>query len=446
MYYIIALLLIFCGAGMAIYGTKKYNISLALSFVIPNLAILYYINDIIGGSEHITKAYLGVLVLGVLVLLLAKIFTYIYTWWTITGVLILLFATFHTIIDSEFQSFEVWVIIVLATVILILIRKTIKQLVIGLSSGYMVGIGVAAIGMKNIFALGWSYAMDAIYYPSMSILLLTFLGIAYQFYLSDSEKENPKLSKKEVNMYFGGGAALLAILFSILPMFKSLPSNNAKELAQGYCECMQSLTNENPNEFGNECKDRIGFTNAVSSISSIEDISKFTESFSNEMMKCMQETSNGAIESTTQTESLQDNLKELEKATKELKGVTEKLEESPEVEDEYNPNADIALILNDKWSGKFGEKTLTLEINANEDGTIAGFSEVGGNKRPITGTFSGDLLSMDLVLAEPGDDKWDGIFEMEVTQMGAYNYEMIGNWKSNNGKITREFELERVID
>lgn len=123
---------------------------------------------------------------------------------------------------------------------------------------------------------------------------------------------------------------------------------------------------------------------------------------------------------------------------------TDKSVSTQNKENENNSTySDIKLILDGKWEGDFGDKTLLLDLVANEDGTISGINKVGENSRPVSGSFSGDLTFIEIKLNEPGDDDWDGVFEIEVSQMGAYNYEMSGTWKSNNGKITRDFTLQR---
>src|SRR5690554_3789818 len=236
MYYIISLLLIITAIGLAIYGSKKYNVSLALAYVIPNLAFLYYIGDAFDGVPFIKYGYYAVLFFGLLILLFAKIFTYIYAYFTLLFLIVLIWASFYSIFNfntENFSQIESWTVILLAVVILVLVRKSIKGLVIGMGSGYMLGLGVAALGFKSILNMGWGYIMDAIYLPGLTILLFTFAGISYQYYLNKSNEENPTLSKKQVDLYFGAGSGIIATLLVIFPLLlTTTPEKSAKKLAK----------------------------------------------------------------------------------------------------------------------------------------------------------------------------------------------------------------------
>lgn len=230
MYYIISILLIITAIGLAIYGSKKYNVSLALAYVIPNLAFLYYIDDSFNGVPYMRYGYFTVLFFGVLVLLFAKIFTYIYSYFTLLFLLVLIWASSYSILNlnaENISSIEAWSIVLIALIVIILVRKSIKSIVIGMGSGYMLGIGIAALGFKSILNMGWEYIMDAIYFPGLTILIFTIAGIFYQFYLNKSEQENPDLSKKQVNLYFGAGAGIVAILLILLPLLLKTTSGTS---------------------------------------------------------------------------------------------------------------------------------------------------------------------------------------------------------------------------
>lgn len=227
MYYIISFLLIITAIGLAIYGSKKYNVSLALAYVIPNLAFLYYIDDAFNGVPYMRYGYFTVLFFGVLVLLFAKIFTYIYSYFTLLFLLVIIWASFYSIFNfntENFGSIEAWSIILIALIVTILVRKSIKSIVIGMGSGYMLGIGIASLGFKSILNMGREYIMDAIYFPGLTILIFTIAGIAYQFYLTKSEKENQELSKKQVDLYFGAGSGIVAVLLILFPLFLTTTS------------------------------------------------------------------------------------------------------------------------------------------------------------------------------------------------------------------------------
>ena len=91
------------------------------------------------------------------------------------------------------------------------------------------------------------------------------------------------------------------------------------------------------------------------------------------------------------------------------------------------------------WKGSFGKDELTIVIESiDANGVIKGYDEVKGNRR----TLKGNLIESDngnqLILNEPGDDKWDGEFKMNYDKSSE---KLIGEWNSNNGKMKKEFNL-----
>jgi hypothetical protein len=113
-----------------------------------------------------------------------------------------------------------------------------------------------------------------------------------------------------------------------------------------------------------------------------------------------------------------------------------------------------------KWNGSLRNKTLTIVIEDIDGNLVSGYNIAGTNKRPLTGRIYPDdqdrggpeppLSVYKLVLSEPGDDKWDGVFtlylekyEEENLDGGGYNYLGSGSWKSNNGKLSGDIELRK---
>ena len=113
-----------------------------------------------------------------------------------------------------------------------------------------------------------------------------------------------------------------------------------------------------------------------------------------------------------------------------------------------------------KWKGSLGDKNLTIVIEEIDGNTVKGYNITGSNKRGLTGRIYPDdqdrggpeppLSVYKLVLSEPGDDKWDGVFtlylekyEEENLDGGGYNYLGSGSWKSNNGKLSGDIELRK---
>ncbi len=313
MYYLISIILIVTGILLSIYGTKKYNISLSLSFIVTWVSVVYLIDYLTGLVPFINYIYVTILFFGLLILLLGKVFTYVYSFFTIWFLLALIVSSIYA-----FSGFEVgengyggWGITITTIVVLVLIRKHIKELIIGVSSGLLVGLGVSFIGFKNIFSMGWGYIMDSIYYPSLSIILFTIGGVMFQYYLRKSKEENPQLSEKKVFQYFGGGTIFLVGLFIVIPFLLYVsPEKMAQNISEKYCKCISEIQSNNESQnIKDNCLEAIDYSSSVSSISSIEDIEIFTTTFTNGISNCL---SNENLGDMIEIDSVENNVVEIE--------------------------------------------------------------------------------------------------------------------------------------
>jgi hypothetical protein len=88
-----------------------------------------------------------------------------------------------------------------------------------------------------------------------------------------------------------------------------------------------------------------------------------------------------------------------------------------------------AISLLGSYVGPFGDNKITLLITRVAGDTIEGRSVVGGNDRPYSGTvkFTGDKYNIDA--KEPGDDKYDGVFNFSIDP--AQPDKISGSWKPN---------------
>ena len=132
------------------------------------------------------------------------------------------------------------------------------------------------------------------------------------------------------------------------------------------------------------------------------------------------------------------------------------------------------------WVGEMGGKPLRIVIERAADGRLEGYNVLGPTQRPIQGPYSSgyrkDLseedmenifrvdpircnLAYEATLSEPDDDLWDGVFRLQFH--GTYgiigdeydgldcvdsyfeNASAFGTWKSNNGKLTRTFTINK---
>ena len=92
--------------------------------------------------------------------------------------------------------------------------------------------------------------------------------------------------------------------------------------------------------------------------------------------------------------------------------------------------------------GPFGDNKITLLITKIKGDSVAGRSVVGGNDRPFAGTFSQNGSKYIFTAAEPGDDKYDGIFNFEID--AARPNVVAGSWKPNDvNRPEKTYSLER---
>ncbi len=92
--------------------------------------------------------------------------------------------------------------------------------------------------------------------------------------------------------------------------------------------------------------------------------------------------------------------------------------------------------------GAFGDNKITFLITRVEGDSVAGRSIVGGNDRPFVGTFTSLNGTYHFNGKEPGDDKYDGVFDFEINEN--LTDSVHGVWKPNDTKRpTKTFALQR---
>lgn len=142
-FYFYSFLLVLVGIALAIYGLKRFKISLALAFVIPTIILLQMLDWLSMGW------FIAIITIGVLIFILSKPLTYFTAWFFIcVFVLIPFFLIFK---DADVRTIITKVIMAVSIGITYLARKHIKATVIGISSGYSVGIGLASIISAQLF-------------------------------------------------------------------------------------------------------------------------------------------------------------------------------------------------------------------------------------------------------------------------------------------------------
>ncbi len=187
MYYIYCLLLITTGAGLAMYGLKKFGLMLALSFAIPSIMLL----GMLGWIGVTSLVIVGII--SALIFFLTKPLTYFNAWFFGTILICLPFAILYDAIsiesDGPILKTTVYIAMLASLVVTILFRRHLKAIIIGISSGYSLGLGLAGIVSANLFMSGNIF--DALALPGVIILAAIIGGILFQYlYIA---KNNPEL-------------------------------------------------------------------------------------------------------------------------------------------------------------------------------------------------------------------------------------------------------------
>jgi hypothetical protein len=94
------------------------------------------------------------------------------------------------------------------------------------------------------------------------------------------------------------------------------------------------------------------------------------------------------------------------------------------------------------YIGDFGGDDIRIALTHIGKSHVVGYNIFKGLRRNISGKYSvkGDTLIMDL--SEPGDNEYDGVFNLEIYRS---NFKGKGKWTSNSGKISsKHFNLEKL--
>ncbi|HSH37929.1 MAG TPA: hypothetical protein VK993_04015 [Chthoniobacterales bacterium] len=86
------------------------------------------------------------------------------------------------------------------------------------------------------------------------------------------------------------------------------------------------------------------------------------------------------------------------------------------------------------YSGPFGPNTITMRIEKIEGETASGYSAVGKNRRPFSGSVIVGGGSPRFELREPGDNAEDGVFRFQFLRD---EQALAGTWTPNNKKLAQ---------
>ena len=87
---------------------------------------------------------------------------------------------------------------------------------------------------------------------------------------------------------------------------------------------------------------------------------------------------------------------------------------------------------------------INISIDRMDAGKVYGHSVVAGNDRPFEGPYTLENGKYQVEAAEPGDDKYDGVFTFTINPA---EEELVGTWESNDKKLAvtrRKYVLEKT--
>lgn len=94
------------------------------------------------------------------------------------------------------------------------------------------------------------------------------------------------------------------------------------------------------------------------------------------------------------------------------------------------------------YEGMFGGSMIRINLNFASNKHITGYNIHKGLVRNLNGQISEDSNFIYLELAEPGDNKFDGIFNISVNRE---DLSMKGEWTPNDKRLkSRNFKLKRI--
>lgn len=108
-------------------------------------------------------------------------------------------------------------------------------------------------------------------------------------------------------------------------------------------------------------------------------------------------------------------------------------------------------VIIDTYLGTIGNKEFKLFIEKVDGENVEGYNVTGSNRRPVKGRIvnkwneptglGGNYTIFKLILTEPGDNKWDGEFNIDlwISDQGRSGK---GSWKSFNGKLEHQIIIK----
>lgn len=412
-YLFFCILLIICGVLMNMYGERKFGLSLALSFMIIWMCLFSMINFI--GT---TTAIL-IIIFSVMIYIFYKPFMYFFTWFYLAVFIALILYLPITLFasDKTIPTFLSYIALAGSAVIVYFKRSHLKKLNITFIGGISLGLGVSGIISYQQFSSGNYW--DALTLP-FSIIALSVLGsLVFQYKEKIFKKKNEE----------------------------TVVSNLNDEIKTENLVDKKLVIKLTPKQF-----QLIGITTIILILVSIGAyfFINYTQTTNSNVNNSLV---NNIIQDTVSKTPIQEIISnEIQTDSALIQNEDENQNESyinrdPNEGDEHT-QTDIynaALDILTPYKAKFGNSEIQITIDKiSESGKIiSAYNIFKGKKTEMTGTYSGtftrgEICYFTFTLEEPQGNS-NGVFELHL---GGGNTN--GTWKSYNGKLTREFELENI--
>lgn len=192
MIYVYGIISILVGGLLALKGLSNYRLFLsgtvAVSQAITYLGMAEFQPDLVSPTTAIIAALVGGAFTYVFYRWITYLWTYVFFWYCI------FILSFLVVDPAESGGLLIGSWFLLPLVITFLIRKHIKPMLIGLLSGFSVGMGVTIIMVAAMIsnADANSDFMTMVKLPAIALLALTLGGVAFQYLFL--LKKNPELA------------------------------------------------------------------------------------------------------------------------------------------------------------------------------------------------------------------------------------------------------------
>lgn len=192
MIYFYALVSIVFGAFLALKGLSNYRLFLSLAVTAVNALLFLSFAELQPDQLPLSVGIISSLVGGILTYLLYRLVTYVWTWYFFMFPQLFLMIIYAG--DSSNGGLFLGLIFLDSIILTFLLRKQIKPILIGLMSGFSVGLGATTILVTSMIsnASPDSDFMLMLKLPIIVLLAITISGVLFQYFFV--LKKNPELA------------------------------------------------------------------------------------------------------------------------------------------------------------------------------------------------------------------------------------------------------------